>query len=212
MQSLVVRLADSLERRLARAVFWLWVPVALLVGASLLATHWYKLPLPDRHDERLLASLAALRTTEEQQEWMVVHVMYASCKCSREVVRHLVEGPRPAGIAERVVLVGSAPEVDALLAASSFTVIRVSPRQLADRFAIEAAPLLLVVDPQGVLRYRGGYSERKQATDLRDVEIIVGLLADGEVPTLPLFGCAVSEQLRGLLDPFGLRRLDEQAP
>lgn len=196
----------SLRRNGARLAFWLWVPLALVLGVSLLATHWRSLPVPAADDDRLLAALAELRGPDERERWLVVHVLYAACRCSRAVIDHLLDEPRPSELAERILLVGATPELDARLVDSSIPVVRVDARELADRFAIEAAPLLLVVDPAGRLRYRGGYTERKQASTLHDRDIIARLRDDSEVRPLPLFGCAVSEQLRRLLDPTGLRR------
>ncbi|HWB73494.1 MAG TPA: hypothetical protein VG755_01035 [Nannocystaceae bacterium] len=190
----------------AQLAFWVWVPLALAIGTTLMATHWRTLPMPAADDARLLAALAELRNDDDRERWLVVHVLYAACRCSRRVIDHLVDGPRPAGLAERILLIGATPELDAKLADTPIPVVRVQPEELAERFAIEAAPLLLVVDPAGALRYRGGYSERKQSEALHDVAIIEGLRGDAEVSALPLFGCAVSDQLRRVLDPLGLRR------
>lgn len=190
----------------ARLAFWLWAPLAIALGTTLMATHWRTLPVPAADDDRLLAALAQLRDDDDRERWLVVHVLYAACRCSRKVIDHLVDDPRPSGLAERILLVGATPELDAKLAASSIAVVRVQPHELAERFAIESAPLLLVVDPTGTLRYRGGYSERKQAAELHDVEIVERLRADATVAPLPLFGCAVSDELRRMLDPLGLRR------
>lgn len=189
----------------ARVLFWIWVPLALALGTTLLATHWHSLPVPEDRDGRLDVELAGLRTHGDQDRWLVVHVLYAACGCSRNVLEHLVHDPRPSDLAERIVMVGTNPEIDALLLSSPLPIVRLDERELAERFAIEAAPLLLVVDPQGTLRYRGGYTEHKQGKLLRDVAIIDGLRADHDVAALPLFGCAVTDRLRRLLDPFGLR-------
>jgi hypothetical protein len=204
--------SSGLSARIGRVVFWLWVPVALFVGASLLAAHWVALPTPERDDERLLAALAQLHAHEERESWLVVHVLYAACACSGRVVDHLVDDPRPSGVVDKVLLVGTVPAIEERLANASFEIVRVTPRELDETYAIEGAPLLLVVDPDGVLRYRGGYTERKQSLAIRDVEIVERLVADGDVPALPLFGCAVSRRLRDVLDPLGLRSRASTTP
>lgn len=190
----------------ARLAFWSWAAIALAIGTTLMAAHWRTLPVPPADDTRLLAALAELRDDDDRERWLVVHVLYAACRCSRDVIDHLLDAPRPAGLSERILLVGATPELDAKLAASAIPVVRVQPEELAERFAIAAAPLLLVVDPAGALRYRGGYSQRKQAAELHDIAIIERVRADAEVSALPLFGCAVSDELRRMLDPLGLRR------
>ncbi|MBC8069186.1 MAG: hypothetical protein IAG13_12700 [Deltaproteobacteria bacterium] len=192
-------------RGLARLVFWAWLPLAVVLGTSLLATHAATLPVPGERDTRLLGELARMRNDDERGRWMAVHVLYAACRCSRDVVDHLVDDPRPERLAERILMVGSTPEIEQRLAGSAIEVIRVQPQELAERYAIEAAPMLLVVDPDGALRYRGGYSERKQAAQLHDLEIIGRLRGEGHAAALPLFGCPVSDELEALLDPLGLR-------
>jgi hypothetical protein len=192
-------------RRLARLGFWAWLPLAVALGSSLLAGHAASLPLPDEGDARLLGELERMRDDGERGQWLAVHVLYAACRCSRDVVDHLLDDARPEGLAERILMVGSSPEIERRLAGSAIEVIRVQPQELAERYAIEAAPLLLVVDPEGALRYRGGYTERKQASQLQDIEIIARLREHGEAASLPLLGCPVSDALRAVLDPLGLR-------
>jgi hypothetical protein len=205
-------LGASVLRRGGQVLFWAWVPFALLAGASLLAGHWRTLPTPAADDARLVTGLAELRSAEDGDRWMAVHVLYAACKCSRRVVEHLVDDPRPAWIVDKVLLVGSEEAVDAKLAAGRMTVVRVTPEQLANEFAVEGAPMFAVVDDRGVIRYRGGYTERKQGLAIQDVAILERLRADDVVPTLPLFGCAVSRRLQALLDPLGLRDQSSPAP
>lgn len=195
----------SFARQLGRGLFWAWIPLALVLGSTLLAAHEATLPVPDERDARLLAELADMRHEGDEQRWLAVHVLYAACRCSGDVVRHLARDPRPPGIAERILLVGSTPEIEQRIAASGIEVIRTSPDELAERYAIEAAPLLLVADPEGTMRYRGGYTDRKRSGDLHDTQIIEQLRTAGDATALPLFGCAVSDELRALLDPLGVR-------
>lgn len=194
-----------LRRRAQQLLFWLWVPAALALGGSLLAPHWATLPMPADDDVTFVAGLAELRTADDHDKWMVVHVLFAACTCSGRVVDHLVDDPRPVGVSDKVLLVGTTPAIEQRLASSTLTIVRTTPDELADRYEIEGAPMLVVIDPTGAVRYRGGYTERKQSLAIQDVAIIERLRADDVVGTLPLFGCAVSKELRELLDPFGLR-------
>lgn len=196
--------SHPIVRRAQQILFWLWVPAGLVLGGMLLAPHWTTLPMPAKDDVGL-AALAELRTPADGDAWLVVHVLYAACTCSGRVVDHLAGDPRPAGVADRVLLVGTTPKIEERLAESRLTIVRTTPDELANRWAIEGAPMLVVIDPRGVVRYRGGYTERKQSLAIQDVEIVERLRADDTVGTLPLFGCAVSDQLRQLLDPLGLR-------
>lgn len=208
----MVAAPTMITRRLGQLLFWAWIPAASIVGASLMSAHWTTLPTPAADDDRLVGALAELRSADERDDWMVVHVLYAACSCSGRVVDHLLADPRPAGLAEKILWVGSVPELDARVQAGPMPVVRLEPEELGERFAIEGAPLLLVVDPFGVVRYHGGYTDRKQSLAIHDVEIIERLRGRDDVATLPLFGCAVSDRLRDLLDPFGLRRDAAQDP
>lgn len=79
-----------------------------------------------------------------------------------------LRGPRT-DIEEQVLL--SNDEGGALkrrLVAAGFAVIDTSP-ELRDRFAIEAAPMLLVIRPDGRVGYVGGYTRTKQGLQIEDV-------------------------------------------
>jgi hypothetical protein len=193
-------------RRARQLAFWLWAPAALCLCASLLVGHWVTLPVPAPDAPDLVAGLAELRTEHgDRDAWMAVHVLYAACSCSRRVVDHLVDDPRPDGVRDKILLVGSTPEIEQRLASSTATIIRTTPTELAEHYEIESAPMLVVVDPAGVVRYRGGYTERKQSLAIQDIAIIERLRDDDTVGELPLYGCAVSKRLQNLLDPLGLR-------
>jgi hypothetical protein len=203
---------SAIARRLGQVLFIAWIPVAATVGASLMSGHWTTLPTPAAEDDRLPLALAELRSTDDPPAWMIVHVLYAACSCSGRVVEHLLVDPRPPGLDEKILWIGSEPQLDARVEAGPMPIVHLTPQELDDRFAIEGAPLLLVVDPQGVIRYRGGYTDRKQSLAIRDIEIIERLRSEAEVTSLPLFGCAVSDRLRDLLDPFGVRRIVAAVP
>ncbi len=78
-------------------------------------------------------------------------------------------------------------------------------QKLAELYEIDAAPLLVAIDPEGRVRYAGGYTDRKQGPDVRDRQILDALQRGDVVQPLPLYGCAVSKQLRRTLDPLGLK-------
>jgi len=79
-----------------------------------------------------------------------------------------------------------------------FGVTRITAVSLS-RYEIEAAPMLIVLDPSNNVRYAGGYTERKQGPAISDLQIIADTQAAREVSALPVFGCAVSERLRSQL-------------
>jgi hypothetical protein len=153
----------------------------------------------------LVRALAARTLPEERGRFTVTHVLYSECRCSQRIVSHLIERGARQDVSESSLLVGPSELLIAPLQAAGYRVETVQPSELKSRYAIEAAPLLIVADPSHAIRYLGGYTERKQALDMHDQRIITGVLAGEDAQELPLFGCAVSRALQKLLDPFGLQ-------
>ncbi len=197
------RTTRSLGRRLARAGLGVWFIVMLSVGASLLARHVVALPRPTI-DPALVTAMASLRTEKDSGRWMVVHVLYAECRCSQRIAEHLLDAPRPEDTTEEVLLVGHDADLEARLAARSFRVLSLRPEELGERFHIVAVPSFLVTAPDGSIRYAGGYTARKQGPDPRDRAIVQDLRMGKDVEPLPIFGCAVGEKLERQLNPLGL--------
>ena len=79
------------------------------------------------------------------------------------------------GVDEVVLLVGDAPAHRARVSARGFRVLAVTDEELLRRWRMEAAPLLVVTDGDGVVRYAGGY-RRAKASRPEDPEVIRALL------------------------------------
>lgn len=191
----------TLGRGARRCAVWIllpaWFLVSSLVSVTLLARHVVPLPAGAASDVRL----GALRA-EVARGWLVVHVLYAKCKCSEQIVHHLARRG-PSGDASEVVLwIGSQTALEAELEGAGFSLVRVVAQELLPRFGVEAAPLLVILDPDNVARYRGGYTDRKQAYPVRDAELLREAMSGAAPVTLPLFGCAISQRLRELVDPL----------
>jgi hypothetical protein len=74
-------------------------------------------------------------SSEEQSALLSVHVLYARCRCSRRILQHLAAEPRPAGVTEKVLLVGANPELAPTvhaLSARNFQIVATSPAELRD--------------------------------------------------------------------------------
>jgi hypothetical protein len=188
-----------------KALFWIWAPLLLCVVASLMVSHWATLPKPARADRVVASALAQLRQTGDSGKWQAVHVLYSECRCSRRILRHLFERGPVSGVAETIVLVGSSTEYAEGAKRSGYRLVVVTPAELAEKYGFESAPLLAVGDPAGNVRYLGGFTDRKQGLEIRDLAIIQALQREEKTAELPLFGCAVSQSLQKLLDPLNLK-------
>jgi hypothetical protein len=195
------------RRLLAYGGLAVWVAACVMLGAYLLASHLLTLPTPVPADPVLHRAIAAHRHAGQRDRWLVLHVVFDDCTCSQRVLAHLLSTSRPAGVTERVVYVTEHPAEDSTgaIPAHGFELDVVTPDQLADDYHIEAAPLLVIVDPHDVVRYAGGYTPRKQADDVRDLAVIAAVLRGEAAESLPAFGCAVGRRLRSTLDPLRIR-------
>jgi hypothetical protein len=184
----------TVQRSIVRGAVLAWFAAMVVVGASLLAKHVAALPVPTK-SAALSKSLAELRP-RGSHDWLAVHVMYAECRCSQRIVEHLVTTRRPAGWREVVLWVGKA-EPSAELA-RRFDVRKLRPNDLA-RLGIDAAPLLVALDPNDGVRYVGGYTERKQGPAIEDLRLLADARRSSVTSSLPVLGCAVSERLKQAL-------------
>lgn len=192
-------------RRLGHCALALWAVVALVVIATLMATHTYALPHPSSVDPAISKALLANATSRERGQWRMVHVLYSRCRCSRRILDHLFTRGALGDTPERVVLVGEHAEFERRAREAGFEVDVLTPEQLAARWALVAAPALLIAAPDGSVAYLGGYTDRKQGLAMRDLELLETARTGARAEELPLFGCAVSQALRDRLDPLGLK-------
>jgi hypothetical protein len=189
--------------------FIAWLVVTTLVAVTFMAEHWTSLPRPNTDDQQLHRGLDTLRTASMVGRWHAVHVLYAECRCSKRVLDHLLDTQRPTDLAETILLVvDDEREPTTLLERfrdTRFSYRIVNRTQLKDQFHIQAAPLLIVLDPADAISYSGGYSQRKADQQLRDLEIVAELRASRPADPLPIFGCGVSRELQQSLDPLGIK-------
>jgi hypothetical protein len=190
---------------LVHACLGSWAVLMVLIGASLMVNHWVPLPRPTAEQIERKASHVSFQVGEAEQRWAVVHFLYAQCPCSRRVLDHLLEQSPSEDASERIVLIGDAVELTEKAEARGYKVDCVAPEELLAKYGVEAAPLLMIVGPDGRDRYIGGYTSRKQLLDIQDRMILDSLMSGQEVEPLPLFGCAVSGRLKSLVDPLGLK-------
>jgi hypothetical protein len=181
--------------------------VALTGMASLSLGHMAAMPEP--HDAaRLVRKMLELRRDTARQDRparaFYVHVIYAGCSCTARLFAHLVSRGALPGIDEAVLFVGEDAPRRRAAERAGFAFATASAEELAGRYGIEAAPLLVAFDAAGRLAYLGGYYNHPSTVFPLDGKIHAEL-ARGEMPKpLPVFGCAVSPRLQKSVDPLGI--------
>jgi thioredoxin-related protein len=155
----------------------------------------------------LKTAIERSRTQAERGRWLLLHLLYARCRCSERILAHLTARKALPDAAERIVMVGADQALAQRARAAGYGVEQLSAEQLQQRYAFSAVPALAIVEPDGRIDYLGGYTERKQGPNVEDVLFYRRARAGARLAALPLFGCAVSQALRRQLDPLSLRSL-----
>ncbi len=180
-------------RKAALVALGLWLAAGMVAGGLLLLRHApYRVPEVDDVHLRALTSELAPGT------FGVAHIMYRSCACSSRTLTHLLERGAIPGVDELVLLVdddGASDPDDQRLVAAGFRVTAITPLTLKERFAIHAAPVLVVARPDHSVAYIGGYNRHKQEARYADVSIIGDVVHATEAAPLPVFGCATTAAL-----------------
>lgn len=194
----------SWRRRLGLLALAVWIPLVIVGIGSLMISHWAPLPAPDVRASSVRGGLAETRALDKTL--LAVHVLDVECTCSRRVAEHLMRSERPVGVHEVVVLVGEDGAMAWELRTQGFAIERESSKTAEERFGEFAAPALAVLRAaDDEVLYVGGYTDRKQGLDVRDIELI-GACLRGESPKpLPILGCGATDALERTLDPLRLK-------
>ena len=182
-----------------------WASVLIFIVATLMVGHWVTLPVPSGDDLVLARAIDESRDTRDLGQWYTVHFLYSKCTCSNDIADHLFNSERPAGLREKLVFIDHHAEWEAAAAAKGFEYEVITQLELKQTYNIDSAPVMVVAGPDSKVYYAGAYTERKQAYEIKDLEIIANIQANNPVETLPLFGCAVAKGLQEILDPLGLK-------
>jgi hypothetical protein len=159
--------------------------------------------MPALDDEtRLSRAMLALR--RDPARAFLVHVIYAQCSCTERLFAHLVKRGAFADAEEVVLFVGDDDLKRRSAGQAGFGFTTVSARELAVRYGLEAAPVLVAFDPAGRLRYAGGYYDHPSTQSPHDQRIHAELAGGASPKPLPVFGCAVSPRLQKSVDPLGI--------
>lgn len=190
---------SGIRSKLTTGLILVWGAFLSCAMATLMAGHWVSLPHPETG--------AVLRTPSEQNDSQLnaFHFLYGDCACSKRILKSLLQREPLDGIHERIVLIGEDSVFEEKARLQGYAVTVVTPSELKQLYEIESAPLLIATDDAGTIRYSGGYTSRKQGLAHQDVGILQSLLAGQSCPELPVYGCAVSQRLKDLIDPLNLK-------
>jgi hypothetical protein len=202
VQRATAMLKDSLSRKpwIAWSLLAGWAILLIVVIASLSVKHLASLPRPNNY--ALLNRVLKYRRSSSLD--FLVHVIYSECTCSSRLLTHLVARRPFAGTEELILFVGVDPSKEKLARNSGFEFVTVTASELLSDFGLEAAPVLVMFDSAGKLRYAAGYYDNPATVISLDEKIHVQFLAHARIEPLPIFGCAVSPQLQRSLDPLRL--------
>lgn len=213
----VLRSFDPIAKGKGRRIFgvlsivaWLMVVGALVT--SLTIGHWISLPHPEIGDSFAPAALLEPALLEPaalseipHESLRAFHFLYGDCPCSRRVLDEVIGRESVDGVIERIVMIGGKEADVQIASAKGYEVDQCAPLEADAKYGVCAAPLLVVTQVDGTILYSGGYTSRKQGPDNQDVNILSALSRGEEVTNLPVYGCAVSEELKQLVDPFRLK-------
>lgn len=179
--------------------FVLWVAVISIPLGLFSASHQAVLPVAV---ESLVGG-----TGDAIEGWSVVHVLAEDCPCSRSVMDYLLERGRSKEFSEEVILVDGSEERANLLREVGFVVSSVESGQLCEDFGSEGVPFFQVVEGSSKPAYSGAYfgSAFRGTNGFLDLSTASRLKGGGFVFNRPVYGCATSDRLKAILDPFGLK-------
>ncbi len=147
--------------------------------------------------------------TQGGSRWKLVHLLVEGCSCSAAVAEHLCERLPLKDVEEVVYVVGGDHHFEWVnnLQRLGFDVRVQNAEELRLALGSDAGPQLLIADPTGAIRYRGGYQSTRPGTRLnhlatnmeadtpQECEILLALRQGRDVQAYPAFGCGGSLSL-----------------
>ena len=181
------------REQIARFMLACWGVVTLIGFAFLSVQHMKPLRLPT--DQAGFAS-AMLKLRQGSKPTFLVHVIYVECSCAKALFDHLIARHPFRDTEEAILFVGKDPGKQTIAESAGFTFTTISADELLSRFGLEAAPVLVILNSAGRLRYAGGYYSEASAIVPLDAKIQARLASGLDVPPFPIFGCAVSPTVK----------------
>ncbi|MBK1878289.1 hypothetical protein [Pelagicoccus mobilis] len=190
--------SKRVRRSILVSLVCLWV-VSISVPLGLFsASHMAVLPVAEE---------SVIESSENWEGWRLVHVLAEDCPCSKSVIEYLVQRNAQQTLVEEVVLLDGSDALVDRLRMSGFSVTVLEAEDLCESLGSEGVPFFQVIEGGRSPRYSGAYfdSAHRATNGFLDLKTYSRIKDGGFVLNRPVFGCATSERLRALLDPFGLK-------
>lgn len=142
----------------------------------------------------------------------VLHFITPLCSCSKEIYKHLIsKGPLEGSkYNEKVIVVDDKKnEFSTSLRTAGYEVEKVDSAEMMKRYGsdIRGVPLLVIYNDEKVPLYVGGYTNKSITpfTEINYRSFLTKIENKEKIEKLPVIGCAVSDEYKKMLDPFGLK-------
>lgn len=151
-------------------------------------------------------------SSSERKSLNIVHFLTPSCSCSKIIKENLLgrKSLNSSELSEKVVLIDDFDgSFSKKLKEKGFEVINFNYQEISKQMpdAINAVPLLVIYDTNGILKYGGGYDQFSITpfTKINIAKIITEIKSNQDPKAYPIKGCAVSRKYQSLLDPLGVK-------
>lgn len=142
----------------------------------------------------------------------VIHFLTPACSCSQSILDHLLKrAPIDIERAKEAVVLfdDSKDQMKSKLLKNGYQVFSLDSKEInkENEGAIRGVPLLVIYDKDKITKYVGGYSDKAITpfTEINISEYLKSIEMGKKLATNPVIGCAVSNEYKKLLDPFGLK-------
>ena len=181
----------------------LWIIIVSTVISFQMAGHLLTMPIP-KNLEKMSEKIDELKGSKSITG---LHIVFDKCSCTNSLINSLLRNPSKSEVDEFVLWVGTKESLgvtrETNLSKLGYNIIYLTPETLKHRFGVEVAPILVLKEGED-LRYLGGYYDRPGSTQSYEKEIIEAVLTRKIPKSLPVYGCAVSQDLQKIIDPLSI--------
>lgn len=190
---------DNLTMKKQFALLTIWfcaisVPMMYLMGLHSFA-----------FKSQTLAKIAMAPEIKKNSKWKMVHILSSKCACSKRVGIYLSKRS-PLPNVNEVIYILDDQEVlsERKLKEAGFKVVRMNGNLALEKYDIDAAPQLVILDEELRIKYSGGYNDSREMK-YEDLKILASLKNNQTFAPHPVFGCANGKRTAELVDPWGLK-------